>query len=146
MLDSWFWIWSVLALVLLVGEIFTAGFFMLPFGIGAIVAAGMSFLEIDPLWQTLTFIAISTAAFLLLRKVADRMTHEPPEKMGADRLIGKRGSVIEELTPNSPVGQIRVDREEWRADAPGAGIVPVGTEVIVDGIEGTHLVVRLAED
>ena len=142
MFNSWFWIWSVLAMFLLVGEIFTAGFFMLPFGIGAIVAAAMAFFEVDPLWQTLAFIIVSTVAFFLLRRFADRMTHEPPEKMGADRLIGKRGVVIEELTPNSLVGQVRVAREEWRADAPGEGIVPQGTEVIVEGIEGTHLIVR----
>lgn len=145
MFDSWFWIWSVLAVVLFIGEIFTAGFFMLPFGIGASVAAALAFIEIDPLWQTLVFIVVSIVSFLLLRKVAERMTHEPPERMGADRLIGKHGTVIDELTPHSTRGQIRVEREEWRADAPGAGIVPAGTDVIVESVEGTHLVVRVAE-
>lgn len=146
MFNSWFWIWSVLAVVLLVGEIFTAGFFMLPFGLGAATAALLAFLGVDVLWQTLVFIGVSTVAFLLLRRLAERITHEPPEKMGVDRLIGKRGIVIEELTPNSPVGQIRVDREEWRADAPGRGLVPVGTHVQVTGIEGTHLLVNVLDD
>lgn len=142
MTDFWLWLWSILAVVLLIMEIFTAGFFMLPFGIGAGVAAVLAFFDVEPLWQTLTFIAVSTLAFVALRRFADRMTHEPPEKMGADRLIGKGGVVIEELTPNSPVGQVRVDREEWRAEAPDYDLVAVGTKVVVEAIEGTHLKVR----
>ena len=35
----WIWFWVILAAVLVVGEIFTAGFFLLPFGVGAMVAA-----------------------------------------------------------------------------------------------------------
>lgn len=146
MSDMWLWLWSILAVVLLVMEIFTAGFFMLPFGIGAGAAAVLAFFGVPPLWQTLVFIAVSTLAFVSLRGLADKMTHEPPEKMGADRLIGKSGVVIEELTPNSSIGQVRVDREEWRAEAPGRDVIPVGTRVTVEGIEGTHLMVRPTQD
>jgi hypothetical protein len=32
---SWTWFWVILSALLVVGEIFTAGFFILPFGIGA---------------------------------------------------------------------------------------------------------------
>ena len=145
MFNVWFFIWSVLALVLFVGEIFTAGFFMLPFGIGAAVAALLAFFDIDVIWQTLAFTIVSTLSFLLLRRFVDRLTHEPPEKMGVDRLIGKQGVVIEELTPDSPVGLIRVEREKWRADAPGEGQVAVGTSVEVERVEGTHLVVRVVD-
>ena len=34
-MSIWFWFWVVLAAVLIVLEIFTAGFFMLPFGLPA---------------------------------------------------------------------------------------------------------------
>lgn len=119
---------------------------MLPFGIGAGVAAVLAFFDIEPLWQTLAFMAVSTLAFVGLRGFADKMTHEPPEKMGADRLLGKDGVVIEALTPNSPVGQVRVEREVWRAEAPGRDAVPIGTRVVVESIEGTHLMVRPLQD
>ena len=36
---SWFWFWVILAVILFVGEIFTAGFFLLPFSLGAVAAA-----------------------------------------------------------------------------------------------------------
>ncbi len=77
-----------------------------------------------------------------MRRFADKLTHEPPVKTGSDRLLGKTGVVIERLVPDSPEGQVRISHEQWRADAPGYGILPEGTRVIVDRIEGTHLVVH----
>lgn len=142
----WLWAWIVLAAALFIGEMFTAGFFMLPFGVGASAAAVLEFLGVGPVWQWIAFIGISAVAFLAFRGLADKLTHEPPVKTGVDRLIGKRGVVIEELTPDSSVGQVRIEREEWRADAPGRQMVPVGTTVMVDGVEGTHLVVHPVDD
>ena len=106
------------------------------------MAAVLAFVEIGVGWQWATFIVVSTVAFVSLRRLSDRLTHEPPVKTGSDRLLGEIGVVIEDLTPNSLEGQVRVNREEWRADAPGHGMVPVGSRVVVEGISGTHLVVR----
>jgi membrane protein implicated in regulation of membrane protease activity len=142
-MEIWFWFWVGLAAFLFVGEMFTAGFFMLPFGIGAASAAVVYALGMAPVWQWLAFLAVSAVAFVLLRGFADRMTHEPPSKMGVDRLIGKTGVVIEELAPDSPLGRIRIEREEWRADADTDEAIPEGTRVKVDGVEGTHLMVSV---
>ncbi len=146
MFDAWFWIWAILALILFVGEIFTAGFFMLPFGLGAAIAALLAYLQIEPVWQMVGFIAVSAVAFSLLRNVAERLTHDPPQKTGVDRLIGKHGVVTEEIVPDSSYGQVWVEREEWRADAPGSGRLVVDTAVEILGVEGSHLVVRPIED
>lgn len=142
----WLWAWIILAALLFVGEMFTAGLFMLPFAIGASAAAVLEFFGIGPVWQWIAFIGVSAVAFLAFRKVAERLTHEPPVKTGVDRLIGKRGLVTEELVPDSPIGQVRIEREDWRADAPGPGVVPVGTSVVVDGVEGAHLLVHPVAD
>ena len=79
---------------------------------------------------------------VLLRRYSDRFTHEPPEKMGAERLVGQVGIVVEELIAHSPIGQVLVGREQWRADAPGHDNIPVDTKVVVEAIDGTHLVVE----
>ncbi|MDF1542891.1 MAG: NfeD family protein [Anaerosomatales bacterium] len=140
--NIWFWVWVLLAAFLLIAEIFTAGFFMLPFGIGAAVAALMEFLGVSVGWQWVAFVVVSALMLIVLRRYADRITHEPPMRTGVDRLVGKSGVVIEELTPDSRVGMVRIEREEWRADAPGNEPVPVGTRVVVDRVDGTHLVVH----
>lgn len=141
-MDAWFWIWLGLAVALSVGEIFTAGFFLLPFGAGAASAALVNYFHASLAWQWTVFIGISVLMLFSLRRFADRMTHEPPQKVAGDRLIGRAGIVIETLQPHSSVGMVRVDREEWRADAPGYEPVPAGTRISVLAVEGTHLVVK----
>jgi len=139
---AWFWIWAVLAAFFYVGEIFTAAFFMMPFGVGATVAATLAYFDISIAWQWAAFIAVSGISVYLLRRYSERFTHEPPERMGADRLVGQVGIVVEELIPHSPVGQVLVMREQWRADAPSHGTIPIDTKVAVVAIDGTHLVVE----
>ncbi|MDP2233664.1 MAG: NfeD family protein [Actinomycetota bacterium] len=145
MFDIWFWFWVTLTAFLLVAEIFTAGFFMLPFGAGAGVAALLNYLDASLAVQWIGFLTVSVLLFISIRGVVDRITHEPPIKTGANRLVGKTGLVITELVPNSSVGQVRIEREEWKADAPGLPVIPVGTPVTVIAVEGTHLVVKPAD-
>ena len=144
-MDIWVWIWVVLAAAFTIAEIFTAGFFLLPFGIGAAVAGAMAYFGIALGWQWAGFLIVSIALLLSLRRFADRVTHEPPERMGADRLIGKRGVVIEGIEPGDGAGRVRIEREEWRADSLGLEPIQAGEHVIVDRIVGTHLVVHLDE-
>jgi membrane protein implicated in regulation of membrane protease activity len=135
----------VLAAGLIIGEVFTAGFFLLPFGLGAGVAAAMAFFELELVWQWAAFLIVSVALLLSLRRFSDSVTHEPPERVGVDRLIGKRGIVIEDIEPGDGAGRVRIEREEWRADSLDMSIILEGTPVIVDKIVGTHLVVHTAE-
>lgn len=146
MFDIWFWVWVTFAALLLVAEIFTAGFFMLPFAAGSAVGALLNYLGISLVGQWLGFLLVSVVLFVSLRRFAEHITHEPPVKTGANRLVGKTGLVIEELVPNNPVGQVRIEREEWRADAPGHPSIPVGACVVVTAVEGTHLVVEPVDE
>jgi membrane protein implicated in regulation of membrane protease activity len=143
--NIWFWVWLALAVILSIAEIFTAGFFLLPFGIGAAVAAFLEYFAPGSIgWQWAAFIGVSSLLLVVLRRIANRITHEPPQKVAGDRLIGKDGVVIETLEDHSPRGRVRVQREEWRADAPGFEPLPEGTPITVVAVEGTHLVVRPA--
>jgi membrane protein implicated in regulation of membrane protease activity len=140
-MGAWFWVWAALAAVLIVGEMFTAGFFLLPFGIGAAAAAAAEYFGLALGWQWAAFLVVSIALLLGLRGFADRVTHEPPEKVNVDRLIGKIGVVTEAIEPGDGAGRIRIEREEWRADSPVETLIPVDARVRIDRVEGTHLVV-----
>ena len=49
-MSDWYWIlWCILGAILIVAEIFTSGFVLLWFGIGALVAAFAGFVGIDSL-------------------------------------------------------------------------------------------------
>lgn len=143
-MDAWFWMWLILAAVLSIAEIFTAGFVLLPFGIGAAVAAVLNLLSVELVWQWVGFLGVSFASLAVLRRVAERITHEPPQRTGGDRLIGKYGVVTETL--DNAQGHVKVEREDWRADAPGYEPLGKGTRVMVVRVEGTHLIVEAVVD
>ena len=44
------WTWVVISVAFLIAEIFTAGFVLACFGIGAAAAALLAFLQIAPVW------------------------------------------------------------------------------------------------
>lgn len=138
--DVWTWMWLGLAVVLAVGEILTAGFFLLPFGIGAAVAAVLSAFSVGLLWQWVAFIAVTVVSLIFFRRFAKRVADQPSIATGSARHIGDVGVVIQDLTDTG--GLVRIGREEWRADAGKHEPLAAGTKVLVTAIEGTHLVVR----
>jgi len=139
--DAWL-IWAILAAIFVVGEIFTAGFFLLWFGIGAAVAALFARLGLGAAHQWGAFVVISGVLVASSRKFAQRVTKEPPEKVGADRVMGKAGVVLERIDPKTDSGRVRVDKEEWRAESAGGEVIEEGERVEVVGISGAHLIVK----
>jgi membrane protein implicated in regulation of membrane protease activity len=140
----WFWIWLVLAAILAVGEMLTASFFLLPFALGAAIAAVAHFLG-APLWlQWAAFIVVSIVALFALRPLAKRLTATAEQgTSGVDRLIGETGLIIE---GNTPAGEMRarIDREVWNVACEDAAAMPlaVGTPVRVLRVDGTRLLVE----
>ena len=125
------YIWMIIAALFVVGEIFTAGFFLLWFGIGA---AG---------WQLGAFVLISGVLFVVSRKFAEKFTKTQPPGIGADRVIGKEGMVLEEIDNAKNTGRVRLKKEEWRADSDTGEVIPVGNQVEVIRMDGTRLVVKI---
>ncbi len=144
--DGLWWIWMVIAAIFVIGEIFTAGFFILWFGIGAAVAGLLALFGLGAGWQWGAFVIVSGVLFAISRKFAERFTKEQPPGIGADRFIGKKGMVLEEIDNAKNTGRIRIDKEEWRADSDGDEIVPVGKRVEVIRLDGTHMVVKSLEE
>jgi membrane protein implicated in regulation of membrane protease activity len=138
--EMWRWIWLGAALLFGVGEIVTAGFFLLPFAVGAVAAAVLAFTGVDPAIQGVTFVAVSIVALLALRRFADRTdAHQP--SVGANRMAGERGIVLEQIDRVSGTGRVRVATEMWRATTDGPAI-EAGIEVRILDVRGTRLVVE----
>lgn len=138
------WGWIVLALVFFAAEIFTAGFVLLCFGIGALLAAGAAFLGLGLTWQLLAFIVGSIVAVLLSRPFAERVTSTGPQFLAGDRVLGKRAVVLQTIDPIANTGMVRVDTEEWRAESVNGDAIPKDSVVEVVGVDGVRLRVRLA--
>lgn len=140
------WIWMIIAALFVIGEIFTAGFFLLWFGIGAAVAGILALLGLGAGWQWGTFIVVSGVLFGVSRRFAERFTKKQPPGIGADRFVGKQGVVLEEIDNVKNTGRVRIEKEEWRADSNTGEVIPVGKMVKVARLDGTHLVVETLKE
>ncbi len=137
------WIWMAMAAFFVIAEIFTMGFFLLWFGIGAAVAGVLALLGLAMGWQLASFIVVSLLLFAISRSFAERFTQTQPPGIGADRFIHKKGVVIETIDNIKNTGRVRIGKDEWRADSDTDEVIPVGKTVEVIRVEGTHLVVKI---
>ncbi|MGB7860004.1 MAG: NfeD family protein [Acidimicrobiia bacterium] len=141
--EVWRWLWTVMAVVLGIGEIFTAGFFLLPFAIGAAAAAILAWIGTAVLAQWLVFFGVSIFAMAYLRKYIVRQDEGEQPRVGANRWIGSPGLVLEAIDPHTGAGMVKVLNEEWRASA--LANISAGERIVVTDIEGTRLVVERVE-
>lgn len=138
--EAWRWIWVVTALVLMVAEMLTAGFFMLPFGIGAGAAAVLAWLDVGLGLQWTAFIIVSGLSLVGLQRFVRHEDEDQP-LVGSNRYYNQRAMVLEDIDPATGTGRVRVATEEWRAMARDEHIL-AGTRVRVIDIDGTRLVVE----
>lgn len=136
------WFWFGAAALFVIGEIFTAGFFLLWFGIGAAVSGIVALLGLNSLWQWLCFIVVTGVLVVTSRKFADKFSKKQPPGIGANRFIEERGVVIEEIDNLKNTGKVRIEKEIWLADSANDEILKVGDLIKVLRIEGTHMVVE----
>jgi membrane protein implicated in regulation of membrane protease activity len=134
-------VFLVAAVALSALEIVMPGFVLLPFGLGAAVAALAGALGADVAVQVIVFLLASFAFFLGLRPLARRLNAVGPGGVGADRLVGATGTVLDAIAPHD-VGLVRIDREEWRAEADADAELTPGTRIEVVEVRGTRVVVR----
>jgi membrane protein implicated in regulation of membrane protease activity len=138
----WMWGWAAMAIIFLIAELFTTGFFLVCFGVGAAAAALLADLGVDPFIQVTVFIAVSGIAVLLTRPLTRRLNEQQKNFVGSDRVLEKRAIVLTEINPPLGAGMVRVDAEEWRATSEDGRIIAKDEIVEVLRIEGTRLVVR----
>ena len=143
--EEWL-IWLILAAVFAVGEMFTEGFFLIWFAVGAAAASVAALLEVSTPYQWVLFLVVSGVLVLFTRRFADRFTKKQPPGIGADRYVGQTGVILEEVDNLKNTGQVRIGKEEWRADSGTDEVIPVGKRVKVTGLDGTHLVVEPLEE
>ena len=139
----WAWLWTILAIVLGIGEIFTAGFFLLPFAIGAAAAAILGWVGANILAQWLVFFGVSIFALAYLRRYITRQDEGEQPRVGANRWIGSEGVVLNAIDPHTGAGMVRILNEEWRATSNQP--IDTGARIVVTQVEGTRLFVEQLE-
>lgn len=141
------WIlWLVLAVGLIVAEIFTLGFVLLWFGIGALAAALVGFMGLGLAWQFLTFAAVSITLTVMSRTILARyFGHGEHDrmKMGVDSLPGKVGTVTSASQGALNEGAVKVFGSTWTAyPVEGEETLIEGEKVEVVEVKGSSIYVK----
>lgn len=133
--------WLIIAGICLILEIFTEGFLMIWFGIGALAAMGVSFLVDSIIIQFVTFLVVSTILVLCTRKLAKKIE---PQNVATNvyTVIGKKATVSTTIDNTKGQGQIKVDGDIWSAKNEVDEIIPEGSSVEILRIEGVKTVVK----
>jgi membrane protein implicated in regulation of membrane protease activity len=139
------WIlWLIAAGVLGVGEMHQGGFYLLPFALGAAVAAAVSLLGVGALLSAVLFVATSAVVVGALRPVARRHRRLPPAiRTGAAALVGRRAMVLERIANDEGVGCVRIEGGEvWTARSYAEDdVIEAGQRVEVVEIRGATALV-----
>ena len=132
------WIlWLIAAAVLGVGEMHTGGLYLLPFAVGAALAALLS---------GIVFVLASLLVVGALRPVAHRHRRLPPAiRTGAAALVGRRAMVLERIANDEGVGCVRLDNGEvWTARSYDEdAVIEAGERVEVVEIKGATALVMV---
>jgi membrane protein implicated in regulation of membrane protease activity len=145
------WIlWVILGVILIIAEIFTPGFVLLWFGIGAIAAALAALVGVGYPFQFLLFFVVSIALTAASRTIFTKYLMRESEsggsyKSGAESLPGQVGTVVSSSQGALSEGAVKVYGSTWTAyPAEGEAPLEAGARVIVESVRGASIYVRRA--
>ncbi|MBX3121828.1 MAG: NfeD family protein [Nitrospira sp.] len=141
---SW-WLWAFLGILLLAGEMVTpGGFYMLFFGIGALLVGALVGLDIiHSAWMSwLLFSGLSVGSLLVLRPplrrlmATDRGGISPVDTMGGETAI-----VLEDIPPDGR-GKAECRGSTWNAHNLGNKPLTKGQRSLVHHVDGITLWIK----
>lgn len=147
-MDDFAWMmWAVLGVVFIIAEVFTTGFVLLWFGVGALAATLAALAGFGYATQFLIFFAVSiglTAASrtLFVKYVSSEKTGGAL-KSGVEALPGKIGTVVSSSHGALHEGAVKVFGSTWTAyPAEGEEPLEAGDRVTVESVRGASIYVR----
>ena len=134
-------IWLVLMVVFLIAEALTVSMISLWFAAGAVVALLLSLLHLQIWLQVLLFFLVSGALLACLRPLVRRHVTPKLTPTNVDAIVGTRCMVTAEIDNVCAAGQVKLNGIEWSARSVTGQIIPEGTLVRVERVEGVKVFV-----
>ena len=141
-------IWVIIGVGLMIAEIFTLGFVLFWFGVGAIVAALAGFLGAGVGLQFLLFAVVSVALTAMSRTIFSKYLPAQGEhfRTGVDSLPGKVGTVTGASKGALNEGAVKVYGSTWTAYPIDDVALVEGEKVEVVEVKGSSIYVRPFRD
>ena len=140
-------VWLVLILVFLIVEA-ACPFHLVSiwFAAGALASAIVSMLHGAVWLQIVVFFAVSGILLTLLWPLVKKVLKPHLSATNVDSLIGAEGYVTADVDNRNALGQIKLNGMHWSARSTSGELLPAGTAVVVDRIEGVKAFVSPLEE
>jgi len=115
------------------------------FAAGSLAAIIASYLGAAVWLQILLFLLVSCTLVVLLWPFIKKFLNPHLAKTNVDAVIGSEGYVTADIDNVSATGQVKLGAMEWSARSTSGNLIPKGTKVRVDQIEGVKAFVSPAE-
>lgn len=138
------WLWMLLGLALLAVEMLTpGGFYVLFFGVGALVAGGLTVAGLGggPAVQWLIFSLVSVASLWLFRSRLVAAFGTPPGVREVDSLLREVAILQQDLPPNA-IGKAELRGTTWTVRNGESRELRRGERCRVERVEGLTLWLR----
>ena len=150
-MDIFIWLWLGAIVLFGVAEVVTEGMISIWFVAGSLAGlvtcmSGWALGGLSPeATQVLVFAVVSAAALVLTRPLVRRFMTRPHVPTNLDRVLGMVGKVTEAVDNERASGAVYVDGKTWTARSADGAVIPAGTQVKVQKIEGVKLLVQYSE-
>jgi len=142
MIEIWH-IWIIAALLLFIVEIFTTGFAVACFSVGALFASVAAAFDWDLKIQLLAFAVGTLLAFIFIRPIMLKFFQgKNARQTNADALINKTGRVVETIDNKAGTGRVVINGDNWKAISSNNEIINEGKIVTVLEINSIILTVK----
>lgn len=139
------WIWLFLAVMFLIGEAITVTMTSLWFAGGSLAALAVAFLGGSWGLQVGTALVVSAILLACLRPIAKKYFTPKLHRTNVDAIIGSQGYVTADIDNVAATGTVKLGAMDWTARSTAGTVIPKGTLVKVDRIEGVKVFVSPAE-
>ena len=134
--------WLIAAIAFALIEMFTAQLVSVWFIAGALASLIASMLGVSTTLQWILFIAVSAVTLIATRPLVKKITSAAPEKTNADANIGKSAIVTDTIDNLAGTGSVKLGGISWTARSINDSVIPEGSTVTVENIEGVKLMVK----
>jgi len=139
-----YYIWLIVAILLVIFEICSATFGAICFAIGAGFSALAAGLGANITWQIVIFAVVSMLTFIFLRPIVIRFLDKKSKdvKTNADALVGRKAIVSERIDAAQHTGRVAIDGDDWKAVSEDGSVIEKGTEVEIVKLDSIILTVK----
>ena len=150
-MDIFIWLWLGANVLFGMAEVVTESMVSIWFVAGSLAAlficmSGWSLGGLTPeATQVLGFAVVSALALAATRPLVRRFMTRPHIPTNSDRVLGMVAKVTEAVDNERASGAVYVDGKTWTARSMDGSVIPAGTQVTVQKIEGVKLLVQYSE-